>query len=170
MKNYRKVFINLLADSKVLTEAEIVAKEMKCYHTRVSFKKDILGIGIVCKYLSKKTHLCSLRSLSSPLGKDNNNNKINYNSQGRILIMLDLLSYTAFNDGVREAVYDFDTKTGRKTTFTHWMPLYINADHASRAKGLMEEWCCKICRVEKFSPNLALTVLPKLMNTTYDFE
>jgi hypothetical protein len=59
-----------------------------------------LGIGIsVRHYESKKSHI---RSIFSPL---------------------DLLSYSAFLDGVREAVYDVDAKTQQKVTFAYWLPL-----------------------------------------------
>ncbi len=52
--------------------------------------------------------------------------------------------------------------------FTHWLPLYINAEHMNEdAKKLLRESICSIAGVapSKFEPSLALRVFPPLMNT-----
>jgi hypothetical protein len=77
----------------------VIREELKCFHTRVPFENDVLGIGISIKY--HKTQTLEIEEIFSPL---------------------DLLSYTAFQEGVREAVYSLNDKK-EKETFTHWLPL-----------------------------------------------
>jgi len=128
------------------SEAEIISDELKCYHSRTSFKEDILGIGVsTTKHEGGQHH-----QLSSPL---------------------DLLSYTAFKDGVRQAVYDVDARN-QKVTFSHWLPLYICKEHATRAKPLYDQSLKAICADgadydTDFSDvaDRAIYVLPKLLNT-----
>jgi hypothetical protein len=80
-----------------LSEAEMLKEDLKCFHSRVPFTEDVLGIGISIKY-SKRNR--NIEAIESPL---------------------DLLSYTAFNDGVRESVYNF---SGEKyNNYTHWLPV-----------------------------------------------
>jgi hypothetical protein len=81
------------------TEAEVIREELKCFHTRVPFESDVIGIGISIKY--HKTRNLAIEEIFSPL---------------------DLLSYTAFQEGVREAVYSLNDKQ-EKEKFSHWMPL-----------------------------------------------
>jgi len=45
------------------------------------------------------------------------------------------------------------------------MPIYINAEHAERARPYFRASVCKILGISKFSPMETLKLLPKLMNT-----
>jgi len=137
-------FASLKASTpRSVSEKSIICDELKCYHTRRTFEEDILGIGITStKHESGRHH-----QLSSPL---------------------DLLSYSAFKEGVREAVYDVDSRN-QKVTFSHWLPLYICKEHAERARELMEYSLRNISadgdKVPDNVPDMALNILPKLMNT-----
>jgi ubiquitin-protein ligase len=127
------------------SEADIIRDELKCFHTRVPFEEDVLGIGISITF--HKTNSRDLDQIHSPL---------------------DLLSYTAFKeDGVRESVYS--DSNDKKMNFTHWLPLWINKQHGERAESLLPTCLSLICTDDsnRFRPEMALTVLSKLMNGMY---
>ncbi len=78
----------------------------------------------------------------------------------KISSTLDLLSFEAFHeDGIRRSVW--------KVPFTNWMPLFINKDHGERALPLLKKSLAVLCQKpeHRFKPEMALEVLPKLMNT-----
>jgi hypothetical protein len=81
-----------------ITEVDIIREELKCFYSRISFSEDILGIGI---HIRRNYKTGVIEEIMSPL---------------------DLLSYTAFKEGVRETVYGFE-RHSKKATFTHWLPL-----------------------------------------------
>jgi hypothetical protein len=64
-----------------------------------------------------------------------------------------------FEDGIRRSVW--------KVPFTNWLPLYINPEHGERAFPLLQQSLATLCQkpAHKFKPEMALEVLPKLMNT-----
>jgi len=133
----------LISETKppaVVTEVDIIREELKCFYSRVSFTEDILGIGINIKR-NKKTG--AIEEMMSPL---------------------DLLSYTAFKEGVRETVYG---EHRGKQSFTHWLPLWINKEHGEKAKPLIMQAISEIAtdKPNLFEPLLVFQVLPKLMNT-----
>eukprot|EP01133_Synstelium_polycarpum_P013661 gene13661-16088_t len=111
-----------------------IESELMCYHTRVSYKEDVIGIGITVITKSPK---------SSRIDE--------------IRTSLDLLSQEAFNQGVRSSVL--------KESFTHWLPLYINAQHGQRAWTLLENSLATIFHAKQFRPDLARVFLCKAMNT-----
>lgn len=80
------------------TELDIIRDELRCYHTRVRYTDDVLGIG-----LQVEPHDGALiKSISSPL---------------------ELLSRTAFFDNkVRTAVYDVND-LGERLSFNDWLPV-----------------------------------------------
>lgn len=124
------------------SEVEIIRDELKCFHTRVPFEEDVLGIGIAISF--HKNGSRDLDQIHSPL---------------------DLLSFTAFQeDAVRESVYS--DSNDRKMTFTHWLPLWINKQHGERAENKLPDCLSLICTDSpgRFKPEMALTVLSKLMN------
>jgi len=67
-----------------------------CFHSKKSFRQDVLGVPLNLEYYES--------------------GEISY-----IHPHLDLLSYEAFEDGVRRSV--------SRAPFTHWMPLYFDAQH-----------------------------------------
>jgi ubiquitin-protein ligase len=117
------------------TEEEAIKESLYCHHTRVTFAEDVLGFGI---------RVVSMTGRSKKLESS-----------------LELISYTAFNEGIRQSVMGED--------FTHWLPLYISKDHAQRAsaKDLYRLAISSICGVDvsQFSPQMAVEVLTSLMNT-----
>jgi len=80
----------------------VIRDELKCFHTRVSFTEDALGVGVSVKYHKRNSDSRKdIEELNSPL---------------------DLLSRHAFYDlGVRESVYLNHMQ--EKELFTHWIPL-----------------------------------------------
>eukprot|EP01114_Cavostelium_apophysatum_P015647 TRINITY_DN4309_c0_g1_i1.p1 TRINITY_DN4309_c0_g1~~TRINITY_DN4309_c0_g1_i1.p1 ORF type:complete len:1000 (-),score=330.36 TRINITY_DN4309_c0_g1_i1:12-2684(-) len=89
---------------------------------------------------------------------------INYSTNPRTNVIdkidstLDLISHEAYEeDGVRKSVW--------KEPFKLWMPLFICPDHVERALPLLENSLAQLCKERKFRPDMALEVLPKLMNT-----
>eukprot|EP01113_Clastostelium_recurvatum_P028334 TRINITY_DN3429_c0_g1_i2.p1 TRINITY_DN3429_c0_g1~~TRINITY_DN3429_c0_g1_i2.p1 ORF type:complete len:2680 (+),score=686.41 TRINITY_DN3429_c0_g1_i2:120-8159(+) len=115
-------------------EVRLIRQQLVCYHTRVPFAEDVLGIGVNVVRRGKE-----IKELETPL---------------------DLLSHTAFQQqNVRESVL--------KETFTHWLPLYINAEHGMRAFPLAKRYVSMLCtrRDNQFEPHMAMSVLCKLMNT-----
>mmetsp|Transcript_7555 Transcript_7555/g.28397 ORF Transcript_7555/g.28397 Transcript_7555/m.28397 type:complete len:756 (-) Transcript_7555:1152-3419(-) len=72
--------------------------------------------------------------------------------------MFDLLSYEAFQDnGVRTAIW--------KRRFTHWIPVFINKDHAKRAFPYLKMITCELYNLERFDPARAIDMLCILMNS-----
>lgn len=72
---------------------------------------------------------------------------------------LDFLSYEAYyEDNVRKTVWG--------EPFTHWLPIWINKEHGSRAFPYMEEAIRDLTFTNSltFSPIMALQVIPRLMN------
>eukprot|EP01132_Coremiostelium_polycephalum_P000614 gene614-763_t len=116
------------------TYIKSIESELICFHTRVSYKEDILGIGI------------------SSTTKKNKPRKID-----EIKSTLDLLSKTAFNQGVRNSVL--------KEQFTHWLPLYFNPQHGENAWVYLEASLSDMFNSKKFYPEIACTFLCKAMNT-----
>lgn len=109
-----------------------------CFHSKVTFEEDVLGIGISLDF----TRAGKLQTVESSL---------------------DILSYSAFQDGVRLSVW--------KHPFKYWIPLYICDTHAERAIPLFQKVIPEIYKgitVEGKSNNfvtLALDVLCKLMSS-----
>jgi len=76
----------------------------------------------------------------------------------KITSTLDLLSYGAYvEDGIRKSVW--------KQKFTHFLPLYINSEHATRALPVMQKFFAELCISTEFKPYMVLEIIPKLMNT-----
>lgn len=72
---------------------------------------------------------------------------------------LDILSYTAFQQGVREAVYETDSKN-QKVKFTHWLPLYICEEHGTKARPLIEASLKKLYGEQKSGYEYVITPHP----------
>ena len=81
-----------------------------------------------------------------------------------VVPMSDIISFSSFHlEKVRKGVWN--------DKFTHWMPLYINSNHAKNL--ILHERCiADMCRnsmnrqsIMRFKPSMALKVLPSLMNT-----
>jgi hypothetical protein len=72
----------------------------------------------------------------------------------------DLLSREAFVD-------DKIRLTPWREPFTHWLPLYLSADHFKRALPFIQKTCVQLSPGygPRFHPEMALDVLCKLMNT-----
>jgi len=87
-------------------------REMVCFHSKVSFKEDILGVGISATYHGNGV----LRSTK---------------------LTLDVMSLTAFNQGVRRGVW--------KEEIHHFLPLVIDAQHGERALPHIEAVIMRIC-------------------------
>jgi len=87
-------------------------REMICFHSKISFKEDILGIGICATYHGDGV----LRSTQ---------------------LTLDVLSLSAFNQGVRRGVW--------KEEMHHFLPLVIDPDHGARALPHIEAVIMRIC-------------------------
>eukprot|EP01119_Soliformovum_irregulare_P013021 TRINITY_DN3432_c0_g1_i1.p1 TRINITY_DN3432_c0_g1~~TRINITY_DN3432_c0_g1_i1.p1 ORF type:complete len:1126 (+),score=389.91 TRINITY_DN3432_c0_g1_i1:135-3512(+) len=118
-----------------VSEDERLKEELICYHTRSSFEEDTLGIGI----------------------------SIKRNARGAIVEILspmELLSYTAYRDGVRTSIM-------KDVSFTHWLPLYLNKEHAKSAGDLYKISLSEISTgfPDRFQPSQALEVFGNLMNT-----
>jgi len=118
------------------SELDIIKSELICYHNRTSFTEDVLGIGLCVKRHHRSS---KIDSISSPL---------------------ELLSYKAFQNGVRCSILN-------DVEFQYWMPIYINPEHFARAEPLIYESISMICtnKPDQFSPEMAIEVLTKLMNT-----
>ena len=106
--------------------------ELVCFHTRKNFKEEILGVGIILE----KTSTNFVQSLTTHL---------------------DLLSFSAFQEGVRHDVLN--------RAFTHWIPLFINEEHGRRAYPIIEKAISHIRTnsPNNFKPQFVIQVLPKLM-------
>jgi len=69
-----------------------------------------------------------------------------------------LLSSSAFHqEKIRKSVW--------KEKFDHWLPIYINADHAARARLPFRNSLQRIAGSSNYSSLHAVSLLPKLMNT-----
>ncbi len=109
--------------------------EVLCFHTKLSFENDVIGIPLVVT----------------------NNNASNRVFISDIQTPLDLLSYSAYaHDAVRKDVWKVD--------FQYWMPLYISHSHWQRAFPLFRLACEKITK-RPYDWTSPLDVLPKLMNS-----
>jgi hypothetical protein len=87
-------------------------KEMNCFHSKASFEEDVLGIGLNLEY-NPKTQL--LIGITTPM---------------------DLVSLSAFEDGVRKGAWN--------QPFKYWIPLYINREHGKRSMAIFEEHIAKL--------------------------
>lgn len=118
----------------VFKQEKAIAKlGLSCFHSKVSFMDDVMGIPILATQTTK------FPDLATPL---------------------DLLSYEAFyEDNVRKSVW------GQK--FTHFLPVWINKDHGTRAWPYIKKAIAELTLKpdEKYRPELALEILPRLMNT-----
>jgi len=108
---------------------------LACFHSRTSFLDDIVGVPITVDRTNKR-----FPALSSSL---------------------DLLCYDSYkDDGVRKTVW------GEK--FTHFLPCWINKEHGARAFPYIQESIKELTFCipgTEFNPNMALQILPRLMNT-----
>lgn len=52
-----------------------------------------------------------------------------------------------------------------KESFTHWLPIYINKEHFSRAKPMIARATADILNVKDFLVEDVMVVLPKLMSS-----
>jgi hypothetical protein len=86
-------------------------RELICFHSKVTFEEDVLGIGISLQYTNKG----KLSAVHTPM---------------------DLMSRSAFfEQNIRHSVWNKPIK--------HWIPLYINREHASRALPTLFEDCVR---------------------------
>eukprot|EP01105_Mastigella_eilhardi_P022502 TRINITY_DN5538_c0_g1_i1.p1 TRINITY_DN5538_c0_g1~~TRINITY_DN5538_c0_g1_i1.p1 ORF type:complete len:1496 (-),score=401.96 TRINITY_DN5538_c0_g1_i1:47-4504(-) len=120
-------------------ELERIRSEMVCFYTRKSFlppESTTLGVGISFKDDFRSG---KIYSITSPL---------------------DLISLQAFRKMKHTRAAD------NSTTFTHWLPLYICAEHSGRAMHLTERSLGIICAGThlNFAPDMALDVYLKLMS------
>jgi len=118
---------------------QMFLEETKCFYSKASFLEPdnaTLGVGVS---FSRDPRDGSISTMSSPL---------------------DLLSLSSFR---KQAV---KKSADNASTFTHWLPLYINAEHGARAMHLAPRCIGIICRGSHrdFKADFVLTVLPKLMN------
>lgn len=118
------------------------ARETLCFHTKKTFEEDVIGFGI---NVEKRVH--------------------KYNGKTSITMIistpLDFICKSAFyEEGVRLGVY--------KDNFTHWLPLYINNEHAQRGIEDFKKTCVSLYQDQmgdKFHPNMAIDLLSKLMKS-----
>ncbi len=91
--------------------------------------------------------------------------KIERNKSGKITSLstgLDVVSWTAFNSlGVRSGVI-----SDEKNKYTHWIPLWINYSHGTRALPLFRQVVSFIFtgRVSSFKGEMGFEIVQKLMN------
>jgi len=106
-----------------------------CYHYKLTPKEAVLGVGV----LTERTPGGYLKSLSVPC--------------------VDLLSSTAFEDGVRKGVWG--------ETFTHFLPVILGREHAAASFVEAPKYFAQIMDVNENFPlsKMAFTVIPKLMNS-----
>jgi Zinc finger C-x8-C-x5-C-x3-H type (and similar) len=137
-----------------------IEESLRCFHTRRSFREDVLGIGIGVEYKRnarrRRGRNDRVTAASASFGNNNNNAQIH-----QVTPSFDLLSHSAFyQDSVRHSVL--------KQQLTHWLPLWINAEHGSRGREYCKQGILLMCRRSaqaRFSPRLALDVCCKLMNS-----
>jgi len=98
---------------------QLVEQSIRCYHSKISFREDVLGIP--------------LRIVST----ENPNGKVYINE---ISSTLDLLSYTSYaEEGIRKSVW--------KEPFTAWLPVYISKEHFNKAEPLFIRSICSVIGV-----------------------
>jgi len=90
----------------------VCRREMICFHSKISFKEDILGIGISATYHGNGV----LKSTK---------------------LTLDVLSLTAFKQGVRRGVW--------KEEIHDFLPLVIDPEHGARALPHIEAVIMRLC-------------------------
>lgn len=110
-----------------------------CFHSRKSWREDCLGLG-----LRVERHPRSGRIVELQVG-------------------LDIVSWTAFHVmGVRRGVLTSERE------WTHWIPLWLNAEHGSRALPLFRRTLSAIftgaASSERFLPQWGFDLVQKLMN------
>lgn len=119
-------------------EDEKKAEPLLCFHTKRSWQEDVLGLGV---YIERVPSSSRIRSVQTGL---------------------DLVSWTAFNHlGVRCGVLQTEHE------WTHWIPLWINKEHGSRAYPLFQQVLSFIftgSATAQFRPEWAFEMIPKLMN------
>jgi len=118
------------------SEVELLKEELICFHSKRSFSEDVLGFGIS---YHKNIKTGDIQEISSPL---------------------DLIGLRAY---MREKI----RKSAVNEPFTHWLPVYLNDEHGKKAFHLAKRSMSMICtgNTKDFKPQMALVVLPKLMNT-----
>jgi hypothetical protein len=71
--------------------------------------------------------------------------------------VLDVLSEVAWNKGIRKGAWG--------DSFTHWLPLALDARHAQKALPLAEKAIAGVLGATTFEPWMVLAVLPQAMNS-----
>jgi len=116
-------------------ELKLIKSQLQCFHSKLTFEDDVLGIPLVLKLADNRDGKY-IAYISSPL---------------------DLLSYASFTqESVRKSVW--------KEQFTHWLPIWINKEHGTRGRQLFRDRVTKLGGTGYFHRDV-LQVLPKLMNT-----
>eukprot|EP00211_Chloroparvula_japonica_P004111 CAMPEP_0119140958 /NCGR_PEP_ID=MMETSP1310-20130426/30104_1 /TAXON_ID=464262 /ORGANISM="Genus nov. species nov., Strain RCC2339" /LENGTH=653 /DNA_ID=CAMNT_0007132365 /DNA_START=190 /DNA_END=2148 /DNA_ORIENTATION=+ len=115
-------------------ELDVIGDDLHCFHSKRSYMDDCIGMAV----------------------------NVDYYSNGELKTIdwvLDFISHTAFNEGVRTNTFN--------GPFTHWIPLYINKDHGEKYSQLAEECLSEICvgKTTVFDTAYVTAVLPTLMNT-----
>jgi hypothetical protein len=94
--------------SMFLRGREFIKNELRCFHTKLSFEDDVLGIPLNVVYGAGTNRWIS-----------------------DISTTFDIISQQAFHEeGIRKACW--------KQPFKFWMPIYINEKHASNARRYFE--------------------------------
>jgi len=106
-----------------------------CFHSKLSWREACLGLGLRMDRLKG--------------GKIKN-----------VYTGLDIISWTAFNSGVRSGILSTDEK------WTHWIPLWINPEHGTRSLEIFKRVLIKIYgrKNEGFKPEWGFDLVQKLMN------
>jgi len=129
-------FLNIQNWKQIFNQENAIAVHgLVCFHSRASFRDDILGIPVTVDRKNPR-----FPELSSSL---------------------DLLCWESYTeDNVRKTVW------GEK--FSHYLPVWINREHGERAWPYIEQGIADLMLGGDnvtFVPNMALIVLPRLMNT-----
>jgi stress response protein SCP2 len=119
-------------------EVNQIADAMNCFHSKLSFDEDVLGMPIDFT-VNPRTR------------------KVDY-----IRFWPELLSSSAYHgtDRVRHTTWN--------EPFKLWLPVFIGPDHFSRARLSIERTLVQLSphwRSSRFHPHMVLEVLPKLLNT-----
>lgn len=127
---------NVSHDFEALALGILAQTELFCYHTKLTFKEDTLGIGVTYKYYPKSTNIESISST------------------------LDLLSTTAFHvDKVRKSVWKirFNDWLPLYISYRHGIKAIPLCE---------ESICRLLTGSKVgFEPKMAITIFTKLMNT-----
>lgn len=75
-----------------------------------------------------------------------------------VTMLMDYVGWTSFTGGLRQGLLS-------GTTFTHWLPLFINEEHAVRAFPLLARQVCALYHAQSFHPEMAFELLCKMMNS-----